>query len=150
MKSPERGSATIWMLGLSLMLLALGGLAMDFWRALTVQVELNALADSAAVVGASGVDEGLHRTTGEVTADEGLARVLVARYLEHEPDVTLVDVSLSSDSTLVTVTVEARVTLGLLRILVDDDSLTVRASASARATLVPPDNFALTTWSGNL
>ena len=32
----ERGSVTLWMLGLSLLLLLFGGLAIDFWRALAI------------------------------------------------------------------------------------------------------------------
>ena len=41
MKS-DRGSITIWMLGLSVLLLLFGGLSIDFWRALALQRELAA------------------------------------------------------------------------------------------------------------
>src|SRR5690606_15631971 len=43
--SRERGTITMWMLGLSLLLLAFGGLAIDYWRALAYQRELAAIAD---------------------------------------------------------------------------------------------------------
>ena len=46
MSKSERGSVTIWMLGLSVLLLLFGGLALDFWRGLALQRELAAVADS--------------------------------------------------------------------------------------------------------
>ena len=75
MKS-DRGSVTIWMLGLSVLLLLFGGLAIDFWRALALQRELAAVADSAAVAAASGIDEGHYRLTGEVVREPVRARAL--------------------------------------------------------------------------
>ena len=74
--SSDRGSVTIWMLGLSVLLLLFGGLAIDFWRALALQRELAAVADSAAVAAASGIDEEHYRATGEVILDSTRAQVL--------------------------------------------------------------------------
>ncbi len=64
MRKSERGSVTIWMLGLSVLLLLFGGLALDFWRGLALQRELAAVADSAAIAAASGIDEEYYRATG--------------------------------------------------------------------------------------
>jgi hypothetical protein len=41
----DRGSVTIWVLGLSMLLLTFGGLALDYWRALALQRELASVAD---------------------------------------------------------------------------------------------------------
>ncbi|MGB7859491.1 MAG: pilus assembly protein TadG-related protein, partial [Acidimicrobiia bacterium] len=60
MRDSDRGSTTIWMLGLSLLLLLFGGLALDFWRGLAMQRELASVADSAALAAASGIDEVLY------------------------------------------------------------------------------------------
>jgi hypothetical protein len=49
MSEDDRGSVTIWVLGLAMLLLVFGGLALDYWRALALQRELAAVADSAAV-----------------------------------------------------------------------------------------------------
>src|SRR5690606_32307296 len=69
----DRGSTTIWMLGLSVLLLLFGGLALDFWRGLAFQRELAAVADSAAIAAASGIDEVHFRETGEIRLDPARA-----------------------------------------------------------------------------
>lgn len=129
----ERGSVTMWMLGLSLLLLAFGGLAVDYWRALALQRELAAVADSAAVAGASGIDESHYRATGEVVLAPGRTMGLVARSVDFQGvDLADVEVTFSPDNTSVTVVVRGEVELGLLRILIDeDDPMQVTASATA-------------------
>ena len=133
----ERGSVTIWVLGLSLLLLLFGGLAIDYWRALSLQRELLAVADSAAVAAASGIDEEHYRSTGEVTLDEGRARALAVDAVGWQPvEVSSIDVDV--DPALVAVTLQAVVELGLLGVLVDEtDPFTVRALSAARPVLVP-------------
>ena len=103
----------------------------DFWRALEVQVELAALADSAAIAGASAVDEERYRSTSDVILDEDLVTDLVIDYLRPGATNLTVDVSVGGDLTLVTVVVEAEVSLGLSRILVDDTPLTVLGPSTA-------------------
>jgi Flp pilus assembly protein TadG len=135
----EKGSITLWLLGLSILLLAFGGLAVDYWRALALQRELAAVADSAAVAAASGLDETHYRGTGEVRLEETRAVALAGRALAAQ-DVALTgaEVSVAVDGSTVTVTVRASVDLGLLAILVDDDSpLEVSASATAFPVRLP-------------
>ena len=135
----ERGSVTIWMLGLCFVLLAFGGLALDFWRGLALQRELAAIADSAAIAAASGIDEEHYRSTGEVVLHPDRARALATAsigFQSVEPEEELV--VLDASGTSVTVQVAASLDLGLLALLVDDsEPLLVRASASARPELVP-------------
>jgi uncharacterized membrane protein len=69
MSEDDRGSVTIWVLGLAMLLLVFGGLALDYWRALALQRELAAVADSAAVAAASGIDEAFYRETGSVVLE---------------------------------------------------------------------------------
>lgn len=136
MKS-ERGSVTIWVLGLSMLLLVFGGLALDYWRALAMQRELASVADSAAIAGASGIDEEIYRASGEVVLDAGRARGLVFAAVDwQEIEVIAADVAVEPD--LVTVTLAAEVDLGLLGVFVGDDApLLVRGVASATPELVP-------------
>lgn len=135
----ERGSVTIWMLGLTLVILAFGGLAVDFWRALALQRELAALADSAAIAAASGVDEDRYRAIGEVVLDADRARGLALASVAFQPvDPDEVLVSFDSTATAVTVEVSDVLQLGLLGLLVgDSEPIQVRATASAVPTLVP-------------
>lgn len=137
MKS-ERGSVTIWMLGLSLLLLLFGGIALDFWRGLAMQREMAAVADSAAIAAASGIDEEAYRTTGEVILDTARSRRLAIESVSRQDaDVGSVDVAFDGTDE-VTVAVTGEVPLGLLGVFVDEDQpLVVRATATAHPQLVP-------------
>ncbi|MEX0864633.1 MAG: pilus assembly protein TadG-related protein [Acidimicrobiia bacterium] len=137
--SDDRGSTTIWMLGLSLLLLLFGGLALDYWRGLALQRELAAVADSAAIAGASGIDEVLYRTTGELALDPGRARDLAMASIAFQGvTTTSTEIVVAPDGSSVSVAVQAALELGLLGVFVDDDEpLTVAASAIASPVLVP-------------
>lgn len=139
MRGSDRGSAALWMLGLSLLLLVFGGLALDFWRGLALQRELAAIADSAAVAGASGIDEEVYRSTGELVLAPDRAQDLALTSIGfQDAPVSFVDVVLDPSSAQVTVVVEGIVELGLLGVFVDDgEPLLVRASATAFPRLVP-------------
>ena len=137
--SSDRGSITLWTLGLSMLLLLFGGLAVDFWRALALQRELAAIADSASVAAASGIDEEHYRDTGEVVIDPERAADLGSEYVASQ-DVVLSElvVSTFAGGESVSVLVEGRLELGLIGVFVDqDEPVTVRAEATARPLLVP-------------
>ena len=127
------------MLGLSVLLLLFGGLALDFWRGLALQRELAAVADSAAIAAASGIDEEYYRTTGEVILDVTRSRALALTSVAgQDVDLSSVSSTTSADLDTVTVIVIARLELGLLGVFVDEsEPLTVRASATASPRLVP-------------
>ncbi len=135
----DRGSVTLWALGLSILLLGFGGLVVDFWRALALQRELAAVADSMAVAAASGVDEEHYRSTGEVLIDPDRAVDLGGRYAgEQDVVLTALSITTAADGSEVTVLVEGELELGLIGILMPDpEPLTVRATAVAEPILVP-------------
>jgi hypothetical protein len=127
------------MLGLSLLLLLFGGLVIDFWRALALQRELAAIADSASVAAASGIDEEHYRLTGEVLIEPARAAGLGSAYAMTQ-DIQLVDlvVSTSEDRSSVMVLVVDELELGLMGVFVDQtEPLTVTAEARAVPVLVP-------------
>ena len=135
----ERGSVMMWMLGLSMLLLLFGGLAIDFWRGLALQRELAAVADSAAIAAASGIDEEHYRLTGEVVLEPARAGALGSTSIALQ-DVGLSDQSIAtaSDGSSVTVIVTGELELGLLGVFVDQsEPLVVRARATAQPVLVP-------------
>lgn len=138
MKS-ERGSVTVWMLGLSLLLLLFGGLAIDFWRGLALQRELAAVADSAAIAGAAGLDVDKYRETGAVVLDTESVRALASNSIAaQDTRVSGVLISTAPGGESVTVTVQGVVQLGLLGVFVDQsEPLLVRATATALPRLVP-------------
>jgi uncharacterized membrane protein len=137
MSADDRGSVTIWVLGLSMLLLVFGGLALDYWRALAMQRELAAVADSAAVAAASGIDEEFYRETGDVVLEPMRSRGLAEAAVDWQGvEVLAIDVVVAPTS--VTVTLIGEVELGLLGVFVDQsEPLTVRATASATPVLVP-------------
>lgn len=137
MKGSDRGSVTIWVLGLSMLLLVFGGLALDYWRALALQRELAAAADSAAIAAASGIDEEHYRATGNVVLEPARSRGLAeAAVAWQRVDVVALEVAV--EPTSVSVTVTGEVDLGLLGVFVDQsEQLTVRGSATAVPVLVP-------------
>lgn len=137
MKEGDRGSVTIWVLGLSMLLLVFGGLALDYWRALALQRELASVADSAAIAAASGIDEAVYRETGDVILEPVRSRSLAEAAVDWQGvDVLGVDVAVAPVS--VTVTLTGEVELGLLGVFVDQsEPLTVRATATAAPELVP-------------
>ena len=137
MRDSDRGSVTIWMLGLSILLLVFGGLALDYWRALALQRELAAVADSAAIAAASGIDEEVYRATGEVVLEEIRARGLAESAVEWQ-GVELLDLAVDVESTSVSVTLTGEVELGLLGVFIDQgEPMAVRGSATAVPVLVP-------------
>lgn len=130
---------TMWMLGLSILLLAFGGLAVDYWRALALQRELAAVADSAAVAGASGIDEAHYRATGEVVLNEARAVDFAHRSVAFQGmPLSDVSVALATGGASVTVVVRGEVELGLLQLFIgDDEPFHVEASATAFPLRVP-------------
>jgi Flp pilus assembly protein TadG len=135
----ERGSVTLWTLGLSVLLLLFGGLMVDFWRALALQRELAAIADSASIAAASGIDEEHYRATGEVLIDPARANGLGSGYVGSQ-DVALsaLSVSTAADRLSVTVEVTDHLELGLIGVFVEQEApLTIRAEATAVPVAVP-------------
>lgn len=76
----ERGSVTGMLVAVMVVVLAFAGLALDGTRLLLARRDLQALADSAALAGASSIDEGRFRASGgrEVVLDPAGARLAAA------------------------------------------------------------------------
>lgn len=137
--SSERGSVTLWTLGLSILLLLFGGLMVDFWRALAVQRELAAIADSASIAAASGIDEEHYRSTGEVLIDPARATGLGSDYVgSQDLALSALSVTTAADQSSVTVLVTDHLELGLIGVFIDDEApLVIRAEATALPVTVP-------------
>lgn len=77
----ERGWVTLWGLGLAVALVMFGALVIDVWRVFAERQELGGLADSAAVAGATAIDQDVFRTTGDVILDSDDAPARAGQYL---------------------------------------------------------------------
>jgi Flp pilus assembly protein TadG len=135
----ERGSTTLWTLGLALTLLMVGGISIDLWSALGAHRDLAGIADAAAVAASSGLDVEVFRAEGVVTLDPDLAEGLALRLIAAQPNGGDLDaapqVAVSADGLSVTVSLQRRVALTLLGLLVPDRSIVVAAEAQADASL---------------
>ena len=130
----ESGQITLWVLGLAVALLGLGGISVDLWRVMGERSELAVIADSAAVAGANGVDVDWFRATGEVRLLEPLARDLALSILSQE-DVVVVGLTVQNDQMVVQIRRE--VAFSLLNILTagQDPSVTIDVVGRATADL---------------
>jgi type II secretory pathway component PulM len=133
----ERGTVTLWVLGLCVAVMFLGGIGLDLWRAIAVRRELSAMADAAATAAANGVDEAALRA-GTVHLDDARVRELAYQSLATSPRAASLDaqeVDLAGDR--VTVILRDDVPFALLRIFMGGDRFEVRVHATAEPRLVP-------------
>jgi hypothetical protein len=133
----ERGTITIWVLGLTVAVLFLGGLGVDLWHAIPVRREVSVMADTAATAGANGLDKSALRG-GRLQLDPDRVRALVATQLAQYPDANqLVNESVSMSGTQVTVVLREEVRFSLLGIFMPGEHFTVQATATAEPREVP-------------
>lgn len=125
------GTVTLWLLGVCLMLFALGGISLDLWRAFSERRSLAATADAAALAGASAIDEAAYRASGAVVLLPALAEVRARSQIARQLDRgSLRAVSVHADGEAVTVVVDGEVGFTLLGILQRGD-FAVRVTATA-------------------
>jgi hypothetical protein len=136
--SEERGSITLWMVGMMLVVLVVGGIAVDLWRALAMHRLVAAVVDSAAVAAGSGIDETLWRSAGSLALDPARVdeRVALAVSAQDEADRIRIWVVTAGDGSAATVTGTAGVELTLLK-LVAPGGIEVSAIATAVPQLSP-------------
>lgn len=128
----EAGWVTLWLLGLAVMLLALGGLSLDLWRAFSERRDLAGAVDAAAAAGASGLDTDRYRTSGEIVLDPATVEALAADNLAAQTDLrSLTHVTIDATPHAVTVTAVGTVELSLTRTLIPLGPLTIRVDATA-------------------
>jgi hypothetical protein len=122
---------TLWVLGLCIAVLFLGGLSLDLWRVIAVRRSLVAMADAGATAGANGIDTGALRN-GSLVLDPALARADASDALRAQSGWSHVETAdIDVTDTRVTVTLRARVDFTLLGIFVHGDPVKVDATASA-------------------
>ena len=127
----ERGSITLWVLGLCVALLFLGGLSLDLWRAAANRHELAAMADAAATAAANGVDVQQLRA-GTVVLDLPRARQLALATLATYPHARALDeVSVVVHGNTVTVTLRDHVPFSLLGVFMTGQRFDVTVHAAA-------------------
>ena len=134
--SAERGSVTLFVLGLCVLVLFVGGLALDLWRAFSERLALASAADAAAVAGAGALDAEHFRRTGETRLDPALAERRALDAIASQADRrSLTGAVADASAEEMTVTATGRVEFTLLRIFLAGENLftvTVSSTADAR------------------
>jgi Flp pilus assembly protein TadG len=134
----DRGTALTWLLGLLMMVLALGGLSVDLWRAFSDRRLVAGVVDAAAVAGASGVDEDHLRSTGEARLDPVLARQRASAALAaHSGAVESPAISIAPDGSSITVSGSREVRLTLARLIDPSGNHRVGAEATSSPRRAP-------------
>lgn len=130
----DRGSITLWVLGLTVMVLFMGGISLDLWRAFEVREDLAAMADSAANAGASQVDAATYRDTGTLQLDGPAAAAAANANLDSQQDSGKITIrTINASGPVLTVRLEGEVGFTLLRVFLGAGSVPVRATGSAEA-----------------
>lgn len=134
----DEGTVTLWVLGLAIAVLFLGGLALDLWRVFEVRQQLGVMADSAAVAGASHIDEDLFRTTGAVAVEPEASTSAALGSLANQERFDRVTGSpgVAVAGATVSVSLTGTVDFTFLRLFVRDE-FTVSVVGTAAAVAVP-------------
>jgi len=136
--APESGFVTVWILGLCVMLLFLGGMSLDLWRAFSERRAIAEMADAAATAGASGIDEQTYRTSGQVVLDPGRAEQLARDNLATQSDTrSFTGADVEATTRQVTVRAHGLVHFTLLRVFMADRPFEVSVTAVAEPRASP-------------
>jgi hypothetical protein len=120
--SREHGTITLWLLGLCLMLFALGGISVDLWRSFSTRRALASGADAAALAGASAIDEGRYRESGVIALVPAIAERRARNSLARQLDQAAMRAAeVHATDELVTVVVRGQVGFTLLGLLSHGD-----------------------------
>lgn len=132
LRSDERGSATVWMIGVTVSAFALVGLVLDGGAMLRARSDAFAVAGSAARVGAQQLDHDA-AVEGFAILDPVAAERAVNDYLDAAG--VTGTAAVAGDS--ITVTVSSHAELQMLQ-LVGGDTVSFEASATVEAVKVEP------------
>ncbi|MBV8950792.1 MAG: hypothetical protein JOZ99_07950 [Actinobacteria bacterium] len=136
-RSGDRGQAAVLLIGALTVAVAFAGVAVDGARLFTARRDLSAVADAAALAGASALDEGAYRASlgREIHVDPQLARAAVATVIADAalPQGARVDVAVGADT--VDVRIARPVATTFLRIVgLAEEHIGAHARAAPRRT----------------
>lgn len=128
---------TVWALGMSLLLFAVGFLSLDLWSGFSARSQAAAIADSASLAGATALDETAWRT-GTLALDPTLAETRALTAAANHPswndDMT---VTAAATPTGITVAVTRTIPFRFVAALVPD-----------RAAVITVTGYAEPAWEG--
>ncbi len=138
----QRGSITIWGIGLTLVIALFAGLVIDTWRVFAIRQDLSGMADAAAIAGATAIDIDHLNETGEVILDGSDAELRAFEYLEYQDgwsdDIAFAIIA-TGDGSGITVVLERHVDFTLLGpLLPGEEPLHITVTSRASPNVVAP------------
>lgn len=133
----EEGAMALWLLGLAVALLAVGGISIDLWRVSAQRRVLAAAVDSAATAGAGVLDIEQLRATDVVQLDPHGAKRQAEAVMDALAPAGLTAYAASATPQSVTVVARGQVPISLLRLVIPDAppvAVEVEAIAAPRAS----------------
>jgi Flp pilus assembly protein TadG len=128
----ERGTITLWVLGLCIALMFLGGLSLDLWRAVADRRQLSSMADTAATAAANGIDVDALRA-GTLRLDPVRARAIALASLHDDPHSAALDaIDVEITGNRVTVSLRDHVRFSLLGIFMGGKQFEIQAHSTAQ------------------
>lgn len=129
----DRGSASVFVIGMIVVLMVVAGLVVDGGRAINARARVLDDAEQAARAGANQLDVGTLRATGEVRIDPGAADAAARDFLRVR-GYGAGDVQVTADTAQVTVQVSDTVPTALLSLIFINE-FDVTGGAGARAAV---------------
>ena len=127
----EKGSMTLWAMGMSMLLFAVGFLALDLWSGFAARQEAAAIADSAAIAGATALDESAWRA-GSLVLDPATAQGrATGAALAHPAWDASMAVSATATTGGITVSISRSIPFRFIAGLVPDRTAEITVSAYA-------------------
>lgn len=133
--SDERGSMTVWAMGMSLLLFAVGFLALDLWSGFAARQEAAAIADSAAIAGATALDESAWRNGVTALAPTAAEARALAAATTHPAWTGNMTVSATATTGGVRVSVSRSIPFRFIAALVPGRTADVTVSGYAEPTV---------------
>jgi len=129
--APERGSATIFVLGMSIVLMLCAGLVIDGGMGINTRMRVADDAEQAARAGANAVDVDQLRAGGELVVDPGLARLYAQDFLQARGyDASQYSMSVTANSVAIELRDVSDTTM-LKLVGITEYPVTARATATA-------------------
>lgn len=135
----EHGFFTIWVLGLCVILLFIGGIGLDLWKAFTTRRDLAQIADSAAIAGASQIDlaqfqKSTSKTNPTTKLDNAKAVNAATNYVNNavaQDNITLTGSNIQVVNNQIRVTLQENSDTTLTRIFSPTQSLKITVTGVA-------------------
>ncbi|MFN8015647.1 MAG: Tad domain-containing protein [Acidimicrobiia bacterium] len=133
----DKGTFTIWALGLCLTLFLICGIAIDLFRAFEARQKLNQIADISARAGASEIDVRQRQLYSKVVLDKNKSKLTVEESINNNAQINNINIEylnidIDPDQNEVSIEIHSNFSFFLLKMLPGSNDQTIISRASAK------------------